>query len=85
MIKIIIVIILCILSYFYVKYSSKDYYFTIAHFDNIYNLVELNYIYYDELNIIRKDKLIVLKEDSYELLEILEEIFRSKITIKKRK
>ncbi len=69
-----------IIYVWYKKYKFK-WYFNCRVINKKYNLVTVEFLYYDKSNIIRKGKLVVQKMDSLDIINILQECFIEKIAL----
>lgn len=69
-----------IIYIWYKKYKFK-WYFNYRVINKKYNLVTVEFLYYDNSNIIRKGKLVVQKMDSLDIINILQECFIEKIAL----
>jgi len=69
-----------IIYVWYKKYKFK-WYFNYRVINKKYNLVTVEFLYYDKSNIIRKGKLVVQKMDSLDIINILQECFIEKINL----
>lgn len=81
MIKFFIWLVSVIIFFVYYKKYKCDWYFKYRIINRKYNLVLVNFIYYDKNNIIKNGKMVVPKMDADEIINILEECFLEKINI----
>lgn len=81
MIKFFIWLLLVVIFFIYYNKYKCDWYFNFYLINRKYNLVLINFIYYDKNNNIRHGKMIVPKSDAREIINILEECFLEKINI----
>jgi hypothetical protein len=65
---------------FYKKYKY-NWYFRIDEYDELKDLVLINFLYYDKQNNIKKGRIIVGTESGLEIKSLLEELFLEKISI----
>lgn len=65
---------------FYKKYKY-NWYFRIDEYDELEDLVLINFLYYDKQNNIKKGRIIVGTESGLEIKNLLEELFLEKISI----
>lgn len=65
---------------FYKKYKY-NWYFRIDEYDELEDLVLINFLYYDKQNNIKKGRIIVGTESGLEIKSLLEELFLEKIAI----
>lgn len=65
---------------FYKKYKY-NWYFRIDEYDELEDLVLINFLYYDKQKNIKKGKIIVGTESGLEIKNLLEELFLEKISI----
>lgn len=73
------IIIILFVSVYYKKYKCK-WYFNYHLISKKYNLVMLEFIYYNDKNEIKKGKMIVPKDSVLNLIEVLEQCFLEKIS-----
>lgn len=81
MYKFLLWIIIILISSAYYKKCKCKWYFNYRLINNKYNLVQLEFIYYDSKYNLKKGKLIVPKDSANSLIEILELCFLEKISL----
>lgn len=81
MIRFLIWLLFVFILYLWYRKYKFTWYFNYRVINKKYNLVTVEFLYYDKSNIIRKGKLVVEKMDSQDIINILQECFIEKISL----